>query len=205
MNRKPLFSLSEFAKTPNSKQDVATSDKSEKALIKFEALHMEKVTSLKNLTKSLPAHGEIFFIWTLNSFNAFTFITHIIRECECIDHLVFSTYSINLRIVNSLMRWYDKGHIKQITILISDSIRYRVPKVNDLLVAQASTRNIRINYDWNHSKVTLMRSGDNYFVVEGSGNFSENAMNEQYIFLNNREVYEFRQRNIQNSIDRGTA
>ena len=45
---------------------------------------------------------------------------------------------------------------------------------------------------WNHSKVQLIKSDGNYFVVEGSGNFSENAANEQYIFVNNEEVYRFR-------------
>jgi len=175
------------------------------AVIKFEAMHMLKLESLKHLTRSLPAPGEIYFLWTLKSFNVFTFITYVIKEKECIDHLLFSTYSINTRIVNSLIKWYDKGYIKQITILISDSIRFRLPKLNDLLQAQASTRNIRINYAWNHSKITLMRVADNYYVAEGSGNFSENAMHEQYIFYNNQTAYEFRQRNIQDTIDRGTV
>lgn len=199
---KQLFNVMDMVK---KKTDDRKDDKSDLAVISFEAMHQEKVDSLKNLTRSLPVPGEIFFLWTLKSFNAFTFITYVIREKETIDHLLFSTYSINTRIVNSLMKWYDKGHIKQITILISDSIRYRLPKLNDLLQAQAATRNIRINYAWNHSKVTLMRAGDNYYVAEGSGNFSENAMHEQYIFYNNQNAYEFRQRNIQDTIDGGTV
>ena len=67
-----------------------------------------------------------------------------------------------------------------------------MPAVVDLLEVKARDREISIVYAWNHSKVQLIKSNGNYFVVEGSGNFSENAANEQYIFLNNEYVYKFR-------------
>lgn len=154
-------------------------------------MHIEKVNSLKRLMGRVPGRGEIYFLWTLNSFNAFTFITYIIKHFGTIRQLTFSTYSINERILTSLVRWYDKGAIEKIYICISDSIRSRVPKVNDQLQAFSSTRNIEIGYAWNHSKVTLIRTDEHFFVVAGSGNFSENALNEQYIFLNDERVYNF--------------
>ena len=30
------------------------------------------------------------------------------------------------------------------------------------------------------------------YVVEGSGNYGENAMEEQYVFLKSKKIYEFR-------------
>lgn len=167
----------------------------------FENLHIEKVNSLKQLLGRVPGRGEIFFLWTLNSFNAFTFITYIIKYFGTIRQLTFSTYSINERILTSLVRWYDKGAIEKIYICISDSIRSRVPKVNDQLQAFASTRNIDIGYAWNHSKVTLIQTDEHYFVIAGSGNFSENALNEQYIFLNDERIYNFFDDCIRNRSD----
>lgn len=57
-----------------------------------------------------------------------------------------------------------------------------------------------VKYAWNHSKVTLLRSSDNHFVIEGSGNFSDNSRHEQYIFLNSKKVFYFRKNWIMNDI-----
>lgn len=180
---------------PTKKEDNLSASRVER----FEKMHIEKVGSLKNLMGQLPANGEIFFLWTLNSFNAFTFITYIIKYVGDIEKLTFSTYSINERMLASLIRWYDKGCNKSIYICISDSIKNRVPKVNDQLQAFSNGRNMTISYAWNHSKVTLIKTTEHYFVVCGSGNFSENALNEQYIFLNDERIYRFYEQCIRNS------
>lgn len=183
-----LFSLSELEKA----KDPTPIDKSRAKSIRFEEAHLRRIENIKNLCGELPSGNEIFFLWTCKSFNAFTFIPYVIKYSGLIEELCFSTYSINSRIVEALIRWYDKGVILSVTIYIADSIKYRMPDVVTLLEEQAKQRQIEIIYAWNHSKVQLLKSGVNYFVVEGSGNFSENAANEQYIFLNSRKVYEFR-------------
>ena len=182
-----LFSLSDIQ--PSA---PASTDKSEILRTKFLGKHFVKVESLKQLCGRFPAPGEVFFLWTMKSFNAFTFIVYTIKEVGTIDELCLSTYSLNERILASLLKWYDKGEIKSIRITISDSIRHRMPKVYDQIESQKKHRQMEVNYTWNHSKVTLIRAGVNYFAVEGSGNFSENAMHEQYIWTNDMDVYTFR-------------
>ncbi len=186
----PLFDLAALF-TDQQSDSTPREEKSTSAAERFERLHTEKVRSLKQLVGRVPEPGEVFFLWTLNSFNAFTFITYIIKYFGAIRKLIFSTYSINERILTSLIRWYDKGSIDEIYICISDSIKNRVPKVNDQLQAFARGRNITIGYAWNHSKVTLIRTDTHHFVICGSGNFSENALNEQYIFLNDERIFQF--------------
>ena len=46
-------------------------------------------------------------------------------------------------------------------------------------------------YCHNHSKVCLIRSQEDYYVFEGSGNMSDNARIEQYLYENNRQAYAF--------------
>lgn len=185
-----LFDLKEIAPV---RESAGNEDKAEIHRAKFESKHLAKIASLKNLMGKLPEPGEAFFLYTLKSFNAFTFITYIIKHCGEIEELTFSTYSINERILSSLLRWYDKGTIRKIRMSISESVKHRMPKVFDLIELQRKERNFEVCYCWNHSKVTLIRSQGNYFVIEGSGNFSENAMHEQYLFLNDKEVYSFRE------------
>lgn len=193
-----LFSLDEF-NHKIKEQEEATADKSAVRAAKFMDMHTQKLQNLKELTGRLPTEREMFFLWTLNSFNAFTFIVYVIKHCGIINELSLSTYSINDRILTSLLKWYDKGSIESVNINISDSIKHRNPKIHDQLQSQLLNRNINVNYTWNHSKITLMRSNENHFVVEGSGNFSENAQHEQYLFANDKQLYDFRRSCINTS------
>lgn len=189
-----MFNILDEIKQKQTKENQCQqrNDTSMARTIQFESMHIEKISNIKDLCGRIPSHNEFMMLWTLNSFNAFTFIVYAIKHIGTIKELTFSTYSLNERILSSLCRWYDAGEIQSVNILISDSIRHRTPKIYDLLCSQSSTRNINVSYAWNHSKVILMDVGGNNLVVEGSGNFSENALNEQYIFLNNKQAYDFR-------------
>ncbi len=162
----------------------------------FTTIHCQKVNSIKAIVGNIPIPGSIYFLWTVKSFNAFTFIPYIIKECGPIQEIVLSTYSINIRIVNSLVRYMEKGEIGEVTIFISETIKSRLSKVNDHLSALTERYPVKIIYGWNHSKISLIKTGDHFFVVEGSGNYSENAQHEQYIFLDNEKVFSFRKNEI---------
>jgi hypothetical protein len=169
----------------------------------FFQVHEEKIRSVKKLIGRFPSPDEIYFLWTVKSFNAFTFISYIVREFGVIDELILSTYSINIRIIDALIRLVDQGKIHHADIFISDSIRSKSPKVYDHLRALVEKYPVAVTYAWNHSKIGLARTGENHFVIEGSGNWGENAQFEQYVFLNSRKTFEFRKNAILTGIKSG--
>jgi hypothetical protein len=201
MSGNKFFSLEEV-----DRQVVKTipEDKSGALVEKFLQIHGEKIESIKQLAGRIPQEGEIYFLWTVNSFNAFTFIPFIIKEAGTIYELIISTYSINLRIIEALIKLMDSGKIGRVSIFISDSIRGRLPKVYDQLITLAEKYPVDVNYAWNHSKIALIRTEHHFFDVEGSGNWGENAQHEQYVFLNSKSVYDFRKNEILNGIKPGT-
>lgn len=190
------FSLDEIEETVDEKPSTSGIH-----VEKFLQLHVEKISSVKQLTGRLPADGEAYFLWTVNSFNAFTFIPLIIREHGVIDELILATYSINIRIIDALVRLIDKKLIHQVDIFISDSIKTRLPKVYDHLMALVEQKPVRVFYSWTHAKIALIRSGDFFYDVEGSGNWGENAQHEQYVFANSKRVFEFRKKEIIHGIN----
>ena len=106
----------------------------------FYKVHCEKINSIKNLITRLPDIGEIFLLSTLNSFNAFTFVPFIIKNCGVIDELIITTYSINIRIIDALIKQIDLGNIRKVDLLISYSLKARLPKVYDHLSALETNR-----------------------------------------------------------------
>lgn len=159
---------------------------------KYLATHFEKVANLEDDLTRLPTPGEFFFLQSGSAFNAFTFIPMIARRFP-VKELFASTYSINRRVIDALMELHDKGVIEQVTLLVSESMIKRNPVTIDNLHAMAATRpNVKVYYAWSHAKICLLKTQDFHFVIEGSGNWSENAYFEQYLLANDEGLYNFR-------------
>ncbi len=166
---------------------------------KFLVFHFEKLKSLEESLVRLPTSEEIFFLQSDNAFNAFTFIPFIAKHFP-VKELYASTYSISRKVIDALIEMHDIGMIEQITLLISDSMIKRNPVVIDNLMAMITTRpNIKVLFAWSHAKVCLLKTHEEHFIIEGSGNWSDNAHYEQYVLANSKGVYDFRLQLFTNS------
>lgn len=185
-----LFSYKDILTPVAPKEEVKKG--SELFTSKYLAAHYQKVSSLENDLFRIPTQEEFFFLQSDTAFNAFTFIP-LVAKVFPIKELHATTYSISRKVIDALIELHDIGMIERITLLISDSMIKRNPIVIDNLMAMAQSRpNLTVLYAWVHAKVCLMQTHENYFVVEGSGNWSENAHYEQYTFANSKGLYDFR-------------
>lgn len=167
---------------------------------KYLLAHFENVNRLEGQLKRLPTAEEFFFLQTNNSFNAFTFLPFVCKYVK-VRRLYASTYSISRKVITALMELHSRGFVDEITLLISDSMIKRNPMTIDMLLSVAAAHsNLNVLFGWNHSKVCLLEApsispeggGSQYFVIEGSGNWSDNAAIEQYTFANCKGLYDFR-------------
>lgn len=159
---------------------------------KYLAAHYQKVSSLENDLLRIPVLEEFLFLQSDTAFNAFTFIP-LVAKVFPIKELHASTYSLSRKVVEALLEMHDQGMIEQVTLLVSDSMIKRNPLVIDNLMAMAKSRsNVNVLYAWVHAKVCLLKTSDFHYVIEGSGNWSENAHYEQYLFAESKGLYDFR-------------
>ena len=174
------------------KEEVAKAKASLPYRSKYLATHFKKLESLEEDLHRLPNKDEFIFLQSAASFNAFTFIPFIAKPFH-IEHLYATTYSISRGVIDAIMELHDSGMIARVTLLISDSMIKRNPQTIDNLLAMQSTRaNVEVLFGWIHAKVALIRTAEHHFVVEGSGNWSDNAKYEQYTFAESRGLFEFR-------------
>jgi hypothetical protein len=176
----------------STKGTTGQETETEKYISKYLVKHFQKVSSLEKDLMRIPTAEEFFFLQSDTAFNAFTFIP-LVAKIYPIKELHASTYSISRKVIDALIEMHDKGLIERITLLVSDSMIKRNPIVIDNLMAMARSRpNVTVLYAWVHAKVCLLQTQENYFVIEGSGNWSENAHYEQYVFANSKGLYDFR-------------
>ena len=159
---------------------------------RFDELQTMKLNRLKALCGRLPEPSEAFFIETQKSFSAFTFIVYLMRTAGRIRHLYIATYSTNERIINALLRWRSQCLIGSIHLHVSETMQYRMPAVWSRLQALHQDGVLRLTSAWSHQKVACIDTEIGRFVVEGSGNYGENAMQENYVFLRSDSVFRFR-------------
>jgi hypothetical protein len=160
----------------------------------FLLAHSQKIKAVKDLMQCLPNPGEAYLLFSIGQFNKFSLILWVLQQIEVIEQLHISTYSMTTAMLESLSNLMQTGKVGSVSIFISDSIKFRLPKVSQCLDSMAQVRpdKFKVTYCWNHSKVCLIRTGQLSLVIEGSGNFSENAAMEQYIVINSLQAYEFR-------------
>lgn len=145
----------------------------------------------------LPKPGEQFRIVTNKCYNGYTLIKRILATNVVIEELYLAVYSINDVAARGLMKSYQSGLIKKGWFIVSDLFwRYRNKEAHqtyrDFRKFCQGTANLHHGYMDNHAKITCIKDGvGNFFVMEGSGNLSDNAKIEQLLFENNRDSFEF--------------
>ena len=77
---------------------------------------------------------------------------------------------------------YDKGVFQNVNALTGEYFRTRESAVFHILDMGLKSRKQRLFANKNHAKVTLLQIGENYYVVEGSANFTANEKKMQELF-----------------------
>ncbi len=162
--------------------------------LKNDELHFKRAKALEDLCDE-PKEGEQWRIVTEKQFNAYALILHVLQTRK-ISELYLAVYRINEPTVDAITEMLDSGKIKKATFIISSFFnqtkkpeRWAI-KLKDY--CDAHPANTRHCYTHNHAKVVCIKTTKNeFFVFEGSGNMSDNARVEQYIYERCKATYDF--------------
>lgn len=163
-----------------------------KSIKKNNDIHFLKAKALSDLCIK-PKKNEQYRIITEKQFNAYALILHLL-ESEIIDEMYLAIYRINQPTVNSIINLILSKRIKKATFVISNFFNQtKKPEVWAIKLREFCEGNNRCNhiYTHNHAKVLIAKTKSGYYVFEGSGNMSDNARIEQYIYENNKQVFDF--------------
>ena len=147
-----------------------------------------KLDKLSELT-SIPTPGQQFRIVTQKAVNSFDFILAILATEE-IEELIIAFYRIGKKVIQELKEFQKTEKIKSLYFLLNDGAPKLIPDAYNLLV-QYSNENWKVKIENNHTKIICIRTAQNFYVIEGSGNLSINARIEQYVFDNNEDLFNF--------------
>jgi hypothetical protein len=164
-----------------------------KRIIKNDDINFLKIKRLTDLC-SKPKKGEQYRIITENRYNAYTLLAYL-TQSEIITDLYLAIYRINEPTVESLIGLIENKQIQRATFVISSFFR-DTKKVEKWSIRLKNYCDQNINrcrhiYAHNHAKVVCAKTRTGHYVFEGSGNMSNNARIEQYVYENNKQVFDF--------------
>lgn len=158
---------------------------------KARLLNKMKNENVKNLIDELPLQGESLHIISNGRFDYFNLIPVIQEKInKPIESFWFSTWTMNQNNALQLVKLYDEGKIKQINAITGLYFKKRERLVYFTLNTELNKRCQKIFSSEIHAKVSLLKIGNDYFVIESSANFTANPRVEQSSIFNNKELYE---------------
>ena len=163
-----------------------------KRVMKNDKIHHIKAKALSDLCPR-PSKGEQYRIITEKQFNAYALILHLLKS-EVVLEMHLAIYRINQPTVDSLIDLIESEKIKKATFIISNFFNQtKKPEKWAIALKEFCNKNKRCNhvYTHNHSKVLAVKTETGYYVFEGSGNMSDNARIEQYVYEESEDVYNF--------------
>ena len=182
-----------LVKTGSSIDKKTVQDKALKLQLRNNEVHYKKAATLEELC-ARPLEGEQYRIITEKQFNSYALILSVLKDTD-IENLWLSFYSINTATAESLINLIETGRIKKAHLVMSVFfIAKKTPPKPIMLLKQFcdTNPNIKCAFVYNHSKVCAMETSDgNHYVFEGSGNCTDNARIEQFVYENNKQTYDF--------------
>jgi len=160
----------------------------DKLFKKFAEKNTQTIKKVEEI--GLPVKGEQTRLITMNCFNTISIIDYISRQ-EKITEAVFVIFAINQSAARLLIEMKKAGRINNIKFIIS-SIRNAGHKSKSIAVDMLKEHFSDLIYVNSHAKISILKTeNENYYVIEGSGNFSFNGRIEQYIIDNDKLLYDF--------------
>lgn len=206
LDKTPGLDLEErIARDLEPKAMPTMDDRKLQMVVQKEKIYCQAAVDLAAFTQ-LPKPGEQFRIVTNKCWNGYTLIKRILATDAVIEELYLAVYSINEVAARGLMKAYESGRIKAGWFIVSDLFwKYRNKDAHQIyrLFRQfcQGTDTLHHGYMDNHAKVTCIKDNHgNHFVMEGSGNLSDNAKIEQLLFENNRTSFDFHSGWIRNAV-----
>lgn len=145
-----------------------------------------------------PKKDEVFkFLSCGGGFSSIGFINYV-ATLEDIEELYVSTFRIGKLQFGTLLNLHKNGCINEVHLITSSTqsktdvfAEYKGKKYNyyEYIVSKCKQQNWKLTVFDNHSKLILMRTRKNWYVIETSSNLNENPKCEQFSFENDETLF----------------
>lgn len=149
----------------------------------------EKIMNAKEIT--IPKKNCQTRIRTQSQINLISVI-FIFADKYNIEELTISTYTLNKEALSVLLQLYKAKKIRKLNLLIASSYTFRSQEHYQFIKNEcANFKKVKLTFANLHFKITLIKTKNDFFQIEGSMNYSTNNLAEQILIENSKDTYDF--------------
>lgn len=185
--------LFNFPKKEVTKTNIKGSVKS---LIKEEKKELRKYNRDNNAKKILddlggfPKENQYYAIKTNGETDAGSFFTYALNNWQEITEMYLATWTISKANIKRIKDALDSGKLKYLTFVFSSTLKAANPSLYaNLMINLKEYSNVSLKEINSHAKTFSLTNGNDFITVSGSANWSENPRIENYLILNDKQLF----------------
>ena len=175
--------------------------KTHKKMSRFVISQFARIAEVEDIGIPTKENQQLRFI-TTSQMNVISFVLYLLEKIGDIDECIMSYYVIGIKTIELMDSLVREGKIKNLyiqtsTIRMSGKDAKAIEAIRAMMREHGADR-IGGNLAWAHTKILCCRIGSKSYVIEGSGNLSDNARIEQYLFERSKRSFDFHKSWIKN-------
>ena len=146
---------------------------------------------LINELGGFPNKREYFAIKTNGTSDCGSIFSYALNEWDIIEEMYLATWTISKQNIKRLKESIESGKLKKLTMVFSSTLKGANPSLYASLVgALKDFKNVKLKEINSHAKTFSISNGKDYITVSGSANWSENPRIENFLILNDENLFE---------------
>lgn len=151
----------------------------------------DNFTSLMVDFGGLPTENEYFAIKTNGTSDCGSIFSYILKEWEEINEMYLATWTISKQNIKRIEEAVLTGKLKSLTLVFSSTLKPANPALYASLVGSLKNfENVKLKEINSHAKTFSVTNGKDFITVSGSANWSENPRIENFLILNDKNLFE---------------
>ena len=163
-----------------------------------------KAEHLQELLPRLPEQGWSYHIISSGNFDFWNYVPHLIKLAGQFNEFYCSTWTMNRPIAVEILKLYDAGKLKKISLMTGKYFKRRETAVYAFILDGLLARGQRYIAFSNHTKIMLLGNSTIHLTLEGSANLTANPRAEQFILTNSKNLYAFHRKWMEGMYGKGT-
>lgn len=145
---------------------------------------------LINDLKGFPSKKQYFAIKTNGTSDCGSIFSYALKEWEEITEMYLATWTISKQNIKRIKEAIESGKLKQLTMVFSSTLKGANPALYASLVGSLKPfNNVKLKEINSHAKTFSISNGKDYITVSGSANWSENPRIENFLILNDIDLF----------------
>lgn len=177
---------------------IKTNDKTSiKTSIKTDVKDLRQTNrddNFKELMKELkgfPDEKQYFAIKTNGTSDCGSIFTYALQEWGEITEMYLATWTISKQNIKRLKESVESGKLKKLTMVFSSTLKGANPALYASLVGSLKPfENVKLKEINSHAKTFSISNGKDFITVSGSANWSENPRIENFLILNDKNLFD---------------